>query len=364
MSTNNPSLETINSNNLFFQEFLQKMEEGNNLQRKLLATQQEILCAVKENNDLQVQVLERLSKSKKEKRKVSSDLTIMNADDQFDDSVSTNSNSTTISHSTTTERERKKSKKNVQCSEDEICIIYEGSSNHSLIIRKELLKGPVLRAAISGNFLEESNFILPSDSIKLSNIPKAMKQLKKFFHDEKLDKCNEETKKDLQNLADFLVLPELKLELLKYQICDIPILKTNKKKGEHKNYSQVLEKIEEISTQLPGILIDLESDGMLSVLESFHEFLKSDEKRAETFASVCEIVWDKKYANRGILSIILKGCKSLDALKYYLLEECATNKDLYNIDEEKVQLLSKSISEKWQHLLPTIHESFLKDSFI
>lgn len=326
-----------------------------------MATQQEILCSIQENNELQIQILEKLSKPKKnEKRKVSS----ISAPIEFDDSESTISNNTTLSRetskTTSTERERKKNKKNMQCSDDELCIIYEGSSNHSIIVRKELMKGPVLKAAVSGNFLEQNNFIIPSDSIKLSNISKAMKQFKKFFHGEKLDKCNEEVKKDLLNLADFFVLPEIKLELLKFQICEIPALKMSNKK-QYKNYSKVFEKIEEISEQLPGILIDLEPDDMLLVLESFHQFLKSDETRVEDFKVVSEKTWN--HESKGILSIMVQGCVSLDAMKYYLLETCVKNKTKYNIDDEKAKLLSDSIvGHKWRKLLPKSSDSSSKSS--
>ena len=135
----------------------------------MISLLREILSAQQEGNNLQKQLLEEFKSNKSTKRKVSS-----------------------TSSSSSSEPEKKKTKKSeASSSDDELCIIYVGSTTSKIVIRKEFLKGPVLKAFISGNFLEESSFILPSGQLKLKNISKSMKQLKKFFHNEELDKCND-----------------------------------------------------------------------------------------------------------------------------------------------------------------------------
>ncbi|EFC46282.1 predicted protein [Naegleria gruberi] len=327
----------------FLSEFMDKLEENNILQRKILQTLQE-------NNELQSKILNKLTV-----KKVSS---IAKAADSSDSSEE--------------KKKPKTTKKPSKQSDDELCITYEGSSSQSIFVRKDLLKGPVLKAAVSGNFLEESTFTLPSESIKLSNINKSMKQLKKFFHNEKLDKINEEVKRDMISLADFLVLPELKLELLKIQINEIPNLKfetpkkSNKKKTwipytadtekKIKNFAEVQSKIEEICRSLTFILSEIESTEILQVLESFSEFLMS----VEVLPVISEYAWKYTFKVRPV--ILLEGCTSLDHLKRYFIEEWIDDEDC-ELDMDKIKLIVESMENvELQNKVESIINACIKEN--
>ena len=278
----------------------------------------EILSAQKEGNELQQQVLKALKSTKSEKRKVSSE-------------------------ASSSEPEKKKTKKSETCSDDhneELCIIYEGSTKSKILVRKELLRGPVLKAAISNNFKEESSFVLPSDELKLSNIPKSMKQLKKFFHREQLDKCNEVLKRDLTRLAEYLVLPELKLELLKLQICEFPS-PTSKK-------IHLVSKVAEICKPLYEILIELETEDMIPVLKSFHNFLS--ENKAFNFFKTCTDIYQQQgnESNAELKSLvsIIYNDGTLDGMIYNLLKICKEHRNEYKMDHgEKEKFLKDAIKD-------------------
>ena len=143
----------------------------------------------------------------------------------------------------------------------------------------------------------------------------------------------------MTNLADFLILPELKLELLKLSISEFPS-PSNKK-------IHLVSKVSEICTPLSQILLDLEIEDIIPVMKSFHKFM-SDNSKSHNFFEACTILYKEGHGEevKKLVSLIYND-GTLDAMIFYLLEM-----SLDVINEEKKKFLTDNIKDNlWRKRL-------------